>query len=185
VLIYSGVVVCAFYVAGAKPSTPDCKALPSDPDPTNTEKYVTYNEGKIGSDVVQSKLGWVDPGNIYNRGCKSQNGAHCLSLAGRPYPEILRYYYGADIQLVTAPGPCVNPPPDTGPAADREPPRSDGAPTADLQSGADIRPPGGDRPEKFESGGCNCRVGYAASGAPPIALVLLFGTLLLRRRSRR
>jgi hypothetical protein len=111
VLVHSGVVICAFYVAGAKPSTNSCKALSSDPDPTNTEKYVTYNSGKSGNSVIQSTLGWVSSTNKYNRGCKSQNGAHCLSLKGKSYSEILRYYYGDDIQLVTSTGSCVSPPP--------------------------------------------------------------------------
>jgi MYXO-CTERM domain-containing protein len=184
VLVYSGVVICGFYVAGAKPSTPTCEPLPTDPDPTKTEKYVTYNEGRSGADVTQSTLGWVDPGNIYNRGCKSQNGAHCLSLAGRPYPEILRFYYGADIQLVTAPGSCVNPPPDGAPAGERQPPRLDGGSTADWQPGTDLPPPGGDRSERLGGGGCACRFGQGPRPVP-VALVLLFGTLLLRRRPRR
>jgi hypothetical protein len=110
VLMWGGVVICAFYVAGAKPSTASCQAASGDPDPTSTEKYVTYNAGKSGSGITQSTLGWVSPTNKYNRGCKSQNGAHCLSLKGKPYPQILRFYYGDDIQLVTAQGPCVSPP---------------------------------------------------------------------------
>lgn len=122
VLVYSSVVICAFYVAGAKPSTASCVPLSSDSDPTNTEKYVTYNEGKTGSDVTQSTLGWVSPSNKYNRGCKSQNGANCLSKAGKKYPEILHFYYGADAKLTTATGSCVNPPPPPPPDQGVPPP---------------------------------------------------------------
>ncbi len=125
VLMYQGKFVCAFYVAGAKPSTSTCKALSSDPDSTKTEKYVTYNQGKTLGNVKASPLGWSPgPGKIYaeNRGCKSQNGAHCLALKGKKYPEIIRFYYGADINLVTTTGSCVNPiKPDAGPKPDTKP----------------------------------------------------------------
>jgi hypothetical protein len=61
VLMYDGVVIASFYVAGALQSGPDCRGGTS--DPTGTEHYVTYNEGRAGAEVVQSSLGWVDPGN--------------------------------------------------------------------------------------------------------------------------
>jgi len=125
ILMYQGKFVCAFYVAGAKPSTASCKALSSDWDGTKTEKYVTYNEGKTLGNVKASPLGWSPgPGKIYpaNRGCKSQNGAHCLSLKGKKYTDILKFYYGADIKIVKASGPCVNQPkPDAGPKPDTKP----------------------------------------------------------------
>jgi hypothetical protein len=115
VLRYQSKVICAFYVAGAKPSDAvGCKAKGSDSDPTNTEKYVTYNEGKSGGGITQSTLGWVSSTNLYNRGCKSQNGANCLSKAGRSYVTILRYYYGADIELYQTSGSCVTAPKDAG-----------------------------------------------------------------------
>lgn len=139
VLMHSGVVVCSFYVAGAKPSTASCVAAPGDSDPTKTEKWVTYNQGKAGGGVTQTKLGWVNPGNKYNRGCKSQNGAHCLSLKGKKYPEILKFYYGSDIQLTQAKGPCVTPPVQDGgppPPKDIKPPPKDIKPPK-----KDIRPP--------------------------------------------
>ena len=134
VLMYQGKFVCAFYVAGAKPSTSTCKALSSDPDSTKTEKYVTYNEGKTLGNVTASPLGWSPgPGKIYaeNRGCKSQNGAHCLATKGKKYGDILRYYYGADIQLVKTTGSCVNPTPKDagGPKPDTKPwPKPDSKP---------------------------------------------------------
>ena len=137
VLMWSSVVIASFYVAGAKPSTTSCVAKSTDPDSTNTEKWVTYNQGKSGSAVTQTKLGWVNPGNKYNRGCKSQNGAKCLSQSGKKYSEILKFYYGADIQLVTGSGPCVSPPkPDAGPPQDVKPPPQDVKPPPQ-----DVKPP--------------------------------------------
>ncbi len=110
VLQYQGVQVAAFYVAGAVPSAADCVAKPGDNDYSNTEKWVTYNWGKSGAGLTQTPLGWVNQGNKANRGCKSQNGAACLSNAGWKYPDILNFYYGMDIELVQATGPCVTPP---------------------------------------------------------------------------
>jgi hypothetical protein len=107
VLMYDGVVIAAFFVAGALQSPPSCTGGTS--DPTSTEQWVTYNWGNMGASVVQTPLGWVSPANDYNRGCLSQNGSHCLSDAGWTYDDILRFYYGMDIALVTATGPCVMP----------------------------------------------------------------------------
>lgn len=115
VLMYQGVVVAAFYVAGAIPAMPDCIARANDNDPTNTERYVTYNQGRAGDDLIQTSLGFVDRRNLRNRGCKSQNGANCLSRAGRTYRDIIHFYYGADIEITRAEGACVMPPvPDMG-----------------------------------------------------------------------
>jgi hypothetical protein len=110
VLRYKGTVICAFYVAGAKPTASSCVAKSSDSDPTYTEKYVTYNAGKTGNSITQTKLGWVSTSNVYNRGCMSQNGSHCLSLHKKTYKQILPFYYGSDIEIVTATGSCVVPP---------------------------------------------------------------------------
>lgn len=109
VLRYRDTPVAAFYVAGAIPSGEDCVALPGDNDYSNTERYVTYNWGNAGAGLEQSSLGWVNAGNHANRGCHSQNGAHCLSLLGWGYEDILRFYYGMDIEHVVAEGPCVVP----------------------------------------------------------------------------
>ena len=111
VLMYHDDVIAAFYVAGAIPSTDDCRPAPGDRDPTGTEHFVTYNEGRSGDALEQTSLGFVNPRNYANRGCKSQNGANCLSEHGVPYDRILRFYYGEDIELVNAEGPCAGPPP--------------------------------------------------------------------------
>lgn len=104
-LRYQGVTVAPFYVAGALQDGPGCVGGTS--DPTSTERYVTYNEGLAGDDIEQTSLGLVSPGNYANRGCQSQNGAHCLSNEGWDYDSILRYYYGTDIEVVKAEGPCI------------------------------------------------------------------------------
>jgi hypothetical protein len=84
--------IAAFYVAGAKPSTPDCVALPSDPDPTNTEGWVTYQVP--GSPVVPTPLGSLT--NPKNRGCMSQKRRPVPGAAGRGLrgdsPAILRLH---------------------------------------------------------------------------------------------
>jgi MYXO-CTERM domain-containing protein len=105
VLRYHDTTISAFFVAGAKQSPPKCKGGTN--DATHTEKYVTYNEGLSGAKVHQTSLGWINPGNYANRGCMSQWGARCLDSAGKTSTGILKFYYGADIQLVTASGSCV------------------------------------------------------------------------------
>ena len=107
VLRYGGTQVAAFFVAGAKPSTANCVAKGSDSDATNTEKYVTYNWNKSGNGIEQTTLGWVNIGNKANRGCQSQWGARCLADKGWGYVDILKFYYGMDIDFVNADGPCT------------------------------------------------------------------------------
>ncbi len=109
VLVYNDNVIYAFYVAGAIPGSSSCVAGPGDSDPTSTEHWVTYNWDNSGSGVTQTPLGWVSPSNWANRGCMSQNGSNCLSLAGWSHPDIARFYYGMDIQVRTAEGACVDP----------------------------------------------------------------------------
>jgi hypothetical protein len=130
-LSYRGVTVAAFYVAGAHGTPPECAGDGS--DPTGTEHWVTYNEGRSGDDITQTALGWVDPGNLRNRGCSSQNGADCLTEAGRDYRDILRFYYGADIGIEQATGDCVVALPGEGGAGD-----------ADADADGDADPGGGD-----------------------------------------
>jgi hypothetical protein len=161
VLGYRGVVVAAFYVAGALQDPPACTG--GGVDPTGTEAYVTYNEGRSGDDVEQTTLGLVDPANFENRGCQSQNGANCLAQAGRDHPSILRFYYGEDIELVRAEGPCVvgGDPPDPPDPGDPDPPD----PGDPDDSGEDPRLAGG--------GGCAASRGGASSPLWLLALLLL------------
>lgn len=100
--------VCAFYVAGTRPSTSGTAmygvAEAGDTPSSTTESYVTYNRGAAwgGTGYHQTTLGWVNSGNYANRGAKSQNGADFLSDNGWNYVDILRFYYGADIRLEMA-----------------------------------------------------------------------------------
>ncbi len=71
--------------------------LAIDPDPTSTEQYVTYNQGKIGAAVTSTPLGSKSQG--LNRGALSIQGADFLADHGWNYLNILQYYFGADAQL--------------------------------------------------------------------------------------
>jgi hypothetical protein len=97
-----------FYVAGD--STPDAACVGNS---GTTEKWVTYNDGRSGTDVVQTRLGWrhapTDTGYGQNRGCLSQWGTVCLEDAGRDWRDILRFYYGDDIEIVQAQAECIEP----------------------------------------------------------------------------
>lgn len=107
-LMYDSTLTYGFYVAG-DPNTAAPACVGNDAN-ASTEKYVTYNEGKTGGDVVQTTLGYVSyPIFGQNRGCMGQWGARCLEGKGYDYKKILQFYYGADIQIQTAPGPCVTP----------------------------------------------------------------------------
>jgi MYXO-CTERM domain-containing protein len=157
VLRYQQTIIAAFYVAGALQSGPDCRGGSS--DPTGTEHYVTYNEGKTGDQVEQTTLGWVDPGNLENRGCQSQNGAHCLSDEGWDYDSILRYFYGEDIDVTTAKGPCV-------------------------EGGDDDEPPPPDEEPESSSGLIGgCAVSQPGSSLAPL-LFLALAAMRRRRRTR-
>ncbi|MFO0571999.1 MAG: SpoIID/LytB domain-containing protein, partial [Polyangiaceae bacterium] len=109
-LSHSGLLTYGFYVAGdTSTAPPSCKGTGT----SGTEKYVTYNEGKTGADVQMTTLGYIPPGQpIYgqNRGCMGQWGARCLENdKGYAYDAILRFYYGADIQILQGSGPCIVP----------------------------------------------------------------------------
>lgn len=158
VVQYMGTQVAAFYVAGALQDPPSCEG--GSDDPTSTEDYVTYNEGLSGDDIEQTSLGWINPGNHANRGCLSQNGSDCLSDDGWAYDAILRFYYGEDIELITAEGGCIG----TAPMM----PASDGGVTDDAGGAGN----GGDGDA---SAGC-----AAGGGAGSTGLVLIL--VLLARR---
>lgn len=110
-LMYNNTLTYAFYVAGDPfTSAPSCVGSSG-----GTEHYVTYNEGRTGTGVEQTTLGWIHaPGEFgygQNRGCMSQNGAMCLeNQRGYGYLDILRFYYGADVILQQGSGSCVGDP---------------------------------------------------------------------------
>lgn len=107
------ILIASFYVAGAiptgpfDPANPGAIPNPGDSDPTNTQRFVTYT---YEDDLVRgfnrgTTLGFrgtVTNPNWPNRGAKSQNGADFLSDNSVSYVDILKYFYGADIQLRTA-----------------------------------------------------------------------------------
>ncbi|MEN0109551.1 MAG: SpoIID/LytB domain-containing protein [Planctomycetota bacterium] len=107
------VLVAPFYVAGAIPTAPfndadpEARPAPGAPSTNNTERFVTYtyDAGLFGNDNRGSDQGFqTSPPaetNWPNRGTKSQNGADYLSDNSIDYLDILKYYYGADIQLRT------------------------------------------------------------------------------------
>ncbi|MBX3129862.1 MAG: hypothetical protein KF718_24310 [Polyangiaceae bacterium] len=104
-LSYASMLTYGFYVAGdSAVQPPGCKDVGG-----TTTKYITYNQGKTGTGVTQTTLGWVGPpGYGQNRGCMGQWGARCLeNNNGYDYVQILRFYYGDDIQILKAPGPCT------------------------------------------------------------------------------
>ncbi|MCP4501445.1 MAG: hypothetical protein GY822_15910 [Deltaproteobacteria bacterium] len=110
VLRYHDTQVAAFYVAGAIPSDANsCLAAATDDDYSSTEHFVTSNWGRAGSGLLQTTLGWVHEENWANRGCKSQNGAHCLAEAAWGYEDILLFYYGMDIVREQTEGVCAPP----------------------------------------------------------------------------
>jgi MYXO-CTERM domain-containing protein len=150
VVQYMGVQVAAFYVAGAFGEPPECFGGPE--DPTDTEQWVTYNSGLSGDAIMQTPLGFVDPGNLANRGCMSQNGADCLSDQGVDYGDILRFYYGEDIEHIVAEGSCV-----------------------DGRDDPDPEPDPGDL-----DGGCGCQ-SSKGSGSTALLLAAA-GLLAIRRR---
>lgn len=103
-LSFNDVLTATFYVAGSIPSSTNGIATSSDPDPTNTQRFVTYTRANnlAGFNNTGTTLGFVgtptNP-NTPNRGAMSQNGADVLSDNGAHYLDILKFFYGGDIQL--------------------------------------------------------------------------------------
>ncbi|MDI3291909.1 SpoIID/LytB domain-containing protein [Polyangium sp. 15x6] len=95
VLRHRGRMVLANHVAGAYRTSNG--GLGS--DPTNTERYVTYNIGRSGTNVIPTRLSLRShPGN---RGCLGQHCAHWMGAQGLDHPTILRVFYGEDIEIHT------------------------------------------------------------------------------------
>ena len=140
-LMFNGTLTYGFYVAGDNNTDPpSCVGVSG-----STEHWVTYNEGRTGTEVEQTELGFVhDPGDgAYgqNRGCMSQWGARCLENSnGYDYLDILRFYYGDDIELVQAEGECIEP---LDPGTTGEPPGSDDT-AGEADDGGTFDDDGGD-----------------------------------------
>ncbi len=110
VLRYNDNLTIGFYVAGDKTPRSDCSGNSSGVG--NTERFVTYNAGRSGTDIEQTRLGFRHSSSAtdwgQNRGALSQWGAHCLATT-RDFGtvDILRHYYGEDIELQQVLGECV------------------------------------------------------------------------------
>ena len=134
VACYRGRLILANYVAGALWAPGAWRGVLSATHPT--EKYVTYNAGRVGPSVVPTRQ--ADPRRSDNRGTLSQNGADALAARGWTWPRILRFFYGEDLEFTLAepaessesPGPATSP---------VVPPRKQTAPTprAPSQQGLD------------------------------------------------
>lgn len=110
VLRYDDNLTVGFYVAGD--STPNANCVGNSAGVANTERWVTYNEGLSGTDIEQTGLGFRHGSSSgdygQNRGALSQWGAQCLADSfGYDELDILRFYYGEDIELEQLEGSCV------------------------------------------------------------------------------
>jgi hypothetical protein len=104
IMLHDGRVITGNFVAGALRDS-QCRKTS---DATKTERFVTLNNGKSGDQVHPSSIAGLS--NSDNRGCMSQNMANCLAKQmGLTYPQILKYFYGADITIKGG----ANDPPDT------------------------------------------------------------------------
>ncbi len=89
VLTYAGLLTYGFFVAGdTNTAPPACHGSSG-----STEHFVTYNEGKSGTSVTQTSLGYVGPpGYGQNRGCTAKWGARCLESDADPETDGSAYY---------------------------------------------------------------------------------------------
>lgn len=88
VIKWDGVLICSFYISGSG----------------DTSVYVTYNEDKSGEDITQSTIGWItNPPSLnpYNRGAMGQIQANALANNGYTWQDILKYFYGTDITIIS------------------------------------------------------------------------------------
>jgi hypothetical protein len=92
---YQGELIVGNYVAGALVRSDGSLGK----DWSHTEVFVTYNEGKSGDQVSPAPKPIALPSRPDNRGCMGQNRAHWLADSGYFADEILRYFFGADMEL--------------------------------------------------------------------------------------
>ncbi len=183
ILRYKDTTVCSFYVAGGAASPPACKGAPG-----GTESDVTYNEGLSGSNIHQTPLGSQTPTNYRNRGCMSQLGSRCLADEGKTFDQILRFYYGADIVIDQATGPCVTSAIDAGGGGGGGGADGGVAPPQEGGTfGADSGP--ADLPGDSGAGSCSChatgRAPRGTGGAFFASLTVVVASVLRRRRRAR
>jgi len=163
-LNYNDTLTYGFYVAGDNNTAPPaCVGVSG-----ATEGWVTYNQGNAGTSVEQTELGFVhapgDSGYGQNRGCMSQWGARCLENDnGYDYVDILRFYYGDDIELTQGEGACVLPLPgeETGSSGEPEGTGTDAGMGTSEGGGAEGTSEGG------EGAGSDAEGGSVDDGGPP------------------
>jgi hypothetical protein len=188
ILTYMGKPIWPCFNAGVSPTNPPCTAKTG----VGADTCCTNNAGKSGAGITQSPCGYVDPKNYLNRGCMCQNGADCYAKMGKLYVEIIKAYFGDDIQLETATGSCISPTKDSGPKprdgarSEGTSPRSDGADLAAGDGQARDRAVG-DAGPRADGSGCSC----ALSATPASHVGVFFGLAFLaiglaaRRTARR
>jgi MYXO-CTERM domain-containing protein len=136
-LTYNATLTYGFYVAGdSAVQGPGCVGAAG-----ATEQWVTYNEGRTSTDVEQTALGFVHaPGDVgygQNRGCMGQWSARCLENENAyDYRAILRFFYGDDVEVIQAPGACVDENVDASGDSSGMTTAADGT-SADLDGGSD------------------------------------------------
>jgi len=101
VALYRGRLILAMYVNGAPWAPTAWKGVATAKYPL--ERHVTYNAGLTGRSVQPTYR--ADPRRPDNRGDMSQNGADALAARGWKWPQILRYFYGEDLDF-TVPEPA-------------------------------------------------------------------------------
>ncbi|MEP7126320.1 MAG: SpoIID/LytB domain-containing protein [Byssovorax sp.] len=131
VAFYRGRLILANYVAGAPWAPGAWQGTTSAKHPT--EKYVTYNAGRVGASVVPTRQ--ADPRRSDNRGTLSQNGADALAARGWTWPRILRFFYGEDLEF-TLPEPADSVAPSSTPIQS-PPKRSAPKPSAPRKADSD------------------------------------------------
>jgi hypothetical protein len=188
ILTYMGKPIWPCFNAGVSPTNPPCTAKTG----VGADTCCTNNAGKSGAGITQSPCGYVDPKNYLNRGCMCQNGADCYAKTGKLYVEIIKAYFGDDIQLETATGSCISPAKDSGPKP-RDGARAEGAqPGSEGRGAGDALPPARDRAAsdagpRVEDSGCSCALSVAApiSAGACFGLALLVIGLVVARSTRR
>lgn len=139
--------------------------------------FVTYNWSRSGEDVLGSTIG--NPSHESNRGCASQNIQNCLAYAGWAYPDLLRMFYGQDIQLRRLDGTLVG-------AGDPEPAPAPGAPDGGASEPASGDDRAGDarRVSLGDTGGCSAARAPAGGAGGALWVGAAAAAAALRRRRR-
>lgn len=138
--------------------------------------FVTYNWPYSGTNVVGTTLGSLT--NESNRGCGSQNIQNCLGWANWNYYEMLRFFYGQDLELRSVEGEIVAA--DGGFVEDGGTVVPDGGVVTVPDGGTD----GGETPN--DPGDDGCAVGRSPGGGHEASyawLVALLALVAARRRS--